>query len=112
MASTSECVTPVASDRKRRALEALEKRFAFEAERLQEHRQESVKAKRSKESESVDGVEPRKEEKGKAKLARNSEVDGGSERRTRGQASASSSSRKGPFLTLATFFTFIKDFSF
>ncbi|KAG6515465.1 uncharacterized protein LOC121971008 isoform X1 [Zingiber officinale] len=90
MASTSDCVTPVASDRKRRALEALEKRFAFEAER----RQESVKSKRIKESESVGGVEQRKEEKRNAKLAPSSEVDGGSERRTRGKASASSSSRK------------------
>ncbi|RRT51145.1 hypothetical protein B296_00028945, partial [Ensete ventricosum] len=41
--------TPAASDRKKRALEALERRFAAEAERLQEHHhQEDQKAKRAR----------------------------------------------------------------
>ncbi|WOK95407.1 hypothetical protein Cni_G04114 [Canna indica] len=61
MASGTGESTPAVSDRKKRAFDALERRFAAEAERLQEHhRQEQGKVEQTPKSEGVSGSEKRK----------------------------------------------------
>lgn len=121
--------TPAASDRKKRALEALERRFAAEAERLQEHHhQEDQKAKRARipvgdaESEQRKRFhslerrsaaeagrlqEPHHQDSRKSKRAPNSAGDGESEKHKEGHpttSAASASSKKGPFFLFLFYF--------
>lgn len=117
--------TPAASDRKKRALEALERRFAAEAERLQEHHhQEDQKAKRARIPVGDGESEQRKrfhslegryaaeagrlhhQDSRKSKRAPNSAGDNESEKQKEGHpttSAASASSKKGLLLFLFYF---------